>query len=97
FSVGDVFYSALTILVLRWLYFNIKRIKTKPIGFFLDITATLSIVYFMFNLLWGFNYYRVSLHQTLGVEREYTTEQLITLTENLIVKANALHNVLGAQ
>lgn len=97
FSVGDVFYSALTILALRWLYFNIKRIKTKPIGFFLDITATLSIVYFMFNLLWGFNYYRVPLHQTLGVEREYTTEQLITLTENLIVKANALHNVLGAQ
>jgi hypothetical protein len=97
FSVGDVFYSALIILGVRWIYLNIKRIKTKPIGFFLDITATLSIAYFMFNMLWGFNYYRVPLHQTLGLEREYTTEQLITLTENLIQKANSLHNKLGFQ
>ncbi len=95
FSVGDVFYSALIILAVRWLYLNIKRVKRKPIGFFLDITATLSIAYFMFNMLWGFNYYRVPLHQTLGVDREYTTEQLITLTESLIIKANSLHNELG--
>lgn len=97
FSVGDVFYSALVILAVRWLYFNIKRIKTKPIGFFLDITATLSIAYIMFNLMWGFNYYRVPLHQTLGVERDYTTEELITLTKNLIEKANTLHRALGAK
>lgn len=97
FSVGDVFYSALIILAVRWLYFNIKRIKTKPIGFFLDITATLSVAYIMFNLLWGFNYYRVPLHQTLGVERDYTTEELITLTENLIDKANTLHRALDTK
>src|SRR5690606_19191549 len=56
FSVGDVFYSAIIILAVRWLYLNLKRIRSKPVGFFLDITATLSIVYFLFNMLWGFNY-----------------------------------------
>lgn len=95
FSVGDVFYSALIILALRWLYLNITKIKSKPIGFFLDITATLSIAYFLFNMLWGFNYYRVPLHKTLDVERDYSTEQLIRLTESLILKANSLHNALG--
>lgn len=95
FSVGDVFYSTLIILALRWLYLNIKRIKSKPVGFFLDITASLSIAYFVFNMLWGFNYYRIPLHQTLAVERDYTTEQLVNLTEILILKANNLHNQLG--
>ncbi len=95
FSVGDVFYSALLILAIRWMYLNIKRIKTKPIDFFLDITATLSIAYLLFNILWGFNYYRVPLHQTLGVERDYTTEELLEITEKLIDKANYLHHAMG--
>jgi len=95
FSVGDLFYSALVILALRWLYFNIKRIAKKPVGFFLDITATLSIAYFVFNVMWGFNYYRVPLHQTLKVDREYTTEELVSFTEQLILKASELHNSLA--
>lgn len=97
FSVGDVFYSGLIILAVRWIYLNLKRIKTKPLGFFLDITATLSIAYFLFNMLWGFNYYRVPLYQTLGVERDYTTEQLTSFTQDLIQKANHLHRELGYQ
>ncbi|PKP26141.1 MAG: DUF3810 domain-containing protein [Bacteroidetes bacterium HGW-Bacteroidetes-2] len=95
FSVGDVFYSALLILIIRWLYLNIKRIKKSPISFFLDITAALSIVYFVFNLFWGFNYYRIPLHQTLNLERDYTTEQLISLTNRMIEKSNSLHRELG--
>lgn len=95
FSVGDVLYSAMIILALRWLYFNFRRIKTHPVGFFLDITATLSLAYLMFNVLWGFNYYRVPLHQTLGVEREYTTKQLVAFTEDLIEKSNQMHRSLG--
>ncbi|NCT17800.1 MAG: DUF3810 domain-containing protein [Flavobacteriaceae bacterium CG_4_8_14_3_um_filter_34_10] len=95
FSVGDVLYSALFILIIRWLYYNIKRIRKSPISFFLDITAALSIVYFVFNVFWGFNYYRIPLHQTLNLERDYTTEQLITLTNRLIEKSNALHRELG--
>lgn len=95
FSVGDVFYSAVTILVVRWLYFNIKTIRTKAVDFFLTITATLSVTYFMFNVLWGFNYYRLPLNETLGIEKEYTTEQLISTTKMLIEKSNQMHILLA--
>jgi len=95
FSIGDLFYLVITLLAARWFYFNIKRIRTELIKFLVDILATLSIVYLFFNLLWGFNYYRVPLHKTLALKTEYTTEQLISTTKRLIKKSNEMHNRLG--
>lgn len=95
FSIGDIFYILIGILALRWLYKNVHRLKREPVRFFIDIAATLSLVYFVFNLLWGFNYYRMPLHETLALERDYTTEQLIETTKRLIAKSNALHRELG--
>ncbi len=95
FSIGDVFYVLIGIIALRWLYKNVRRLKSEPVRFFVDVAATVSIVYFVFNLLWGFNYYRVPLHKTLALERDYTTEQLIATTKRLIAKSNALHRELG--
>ena len=86
FSIGDVFYTLIGILAIRWLYKNLSRLSFEPVRFFVDILATLSIVYFVFNLLWGFNYYRVPLHKTLNIKTDYTTEQLISTTERLISK-----------
>jgi len=95
FSVGDIIYLGLISLALRWLYNNVKRLKTNPVLFFLDISATLSLAYLMFNLLWGINYYRMPLHETLALEKSYTTEQLLTLTNDLIDKSNRIHRELG--
>jgi len=95
FSIGDVFYLILIILALRWIFKNFRRLWEDPIKFFLDITASLSIVYFMFHLLWGLNYYRLPLHVSLGLEKEYTTAQLISTTERLVAKSNAMHRQLG--
>ena len=95
FSIGDVFYLLISILTIRWLYKNLRRLSYEPIRFFVDIFATLSIVYFVFNLLWGFNYYRVPLHQTLNIKTDYTTEQLISMTERFIAKSNEVHRELG--
>jgi hypothetical protein len=95
FSVGDVFYFLILILTVRWLYKNRRRIRTNFKGFILDIAATLSIVYFVFNLLWGFNYYRVPLHQSLDLKTEYTVEQLVSTTKRLIHKSNEIHRQLG--
>ncbi len=95
FSLGDVFYLCIVLLAFRWIYKNGRRLWLQPISFMLDILATLSLVYFVFHLLWGFNYYREPLHKTLRLERDYTTEQLITTTERLIAKANTMHNALG--
>ena len=95
FSVGDVFYTLFVILFIRWLYKNIRKVIKEPVHFVLDITATLSIIYFVFHVMWGLNYYRVPLNETLGLEREYTTEELISTTERLIAKSNELHRQLG--
>ena len=95
FSMGDVFYILITFLALRWLYLNIRRLRFEPISFIVDIVATVSIVYFMFHALWGFNYYRLPLHKSLGLDAEYTTEELVATTKRLIDKSNAMHRELG--
>ena len=95
FSVGDLFYLLIAVLALRWVYKNYHRLWREPVWFFMDIAATLSIVYFVFNLLWGFNYYRIPLHESLNLQNEYTTEELIQTTERLIQKSNELHRQLG--
>jgi hypothetical protein len=95
FSVGDLFYALITIYALHWLYKNVRRLRRTPLRFFLDITATVSVVYFMFHILWGLNYYRMPLHTSIGIENEYTTEELVTMTERFIKKANKMHRQLG--
>ena len=95
FSMGDIFYLLITVLAIRWVYKNLWRIRTDLMMFVVDITATLSIVYFTFNILWGFNYYRVPLHQSFDLKIDYTTEQLISTTKRLIKKSNEMHRQLG--
>ena len=95
FSIGDIFYALLVIFLIRWLFKNIRRIGREPVLFALDITAALSIIYFLFNIMWGLNYYRVPLNTTLGLEKDYTTEELLVTTQRLIAKSNELHRQLG--
>ena len=95
FSIGDVFYLLIAVLAIRWLYKNIRRLRFEPAKFLIDIAATVSLVYFVFHLLWGLNYYRVPLHKTLGIDYEYTTEELIETTRRLVAKSNEMHRQLG--
>jgi len=95
FSVGDIFYFFTMIFLIRWGYKNIKRIKTDTKNFILDVFSTLSVVYLLFNLLWGLNYYRVPLHQSLTLDTEYNTEELIATTKRLIKKSNEMHRKIG--
>ena len=90
FSVGDLCYTILFFFIFRWIYTNriafFKNWKTNG----LTILSFVSVLYFLFHFLWGINYYRVPLHEKIGIEKEYTKEQLIALTEKLIVKTNEL-------
>ncbi|MCB0399634.1 MAG: DUF3810 domain-containing protein [Winogradskyella sp.] len=95
FSVGDVIYTLASIYVIRWVIVNRKRIYKDTIKWLLDILAALSLAYFAFHILWAFNYYRVPLYKSLNLEAEYTTEQLVSFTERLIEKSNAIHNQLA--
>lgn len=95
FSVGDLFYLLIAIVAIRWLYKNVKRLRNDQVSFFVDILAAVSVVYFMFHVLWGFNYYRLPLHKSLALNNDYNTEQLLNTTYRFIEKSNALHRELG--
>lgn len=94
FSVGDLFYTIAGIYIIRWFYINRSRITKDTKSWFIDVFATLSLVYFAFHLFWGMNYYRLPLHKTVQLENKYTTEELLTVTQKLIIKSNELHIVI---
>tara|TARA_R110002049_G_scaffold3795_3_gene27482 strand:+ start:10010 stop:11089 length:1080 start_codon:yes stop_codon:yes gene_type:complete len=91
FSFGDLVYALAIIYIIRWLIVNRNRLRKDTIHWFSDLFSALAIVYFAFHLFWGMNYYRLPLHKSLELEADYTTEQLIAVTEKLILKTNTLH------
>jgi hypothetical protein len=91
FSFGDLVYAFAIIYILRWLFVNRKRIFKDTKYWLIDVFCAVSLVYFAFHLFWGLNYYRLPLYKSLHLEADYTTEQLVLVTEKLIVKANDLH------
>ena len=95
FSFGDIMYAVLIVLALREIVL-LTRSKFKDFKtFLLKIAAVASLVYVAFNVLWGMNYNRLPLHESLGINNEYTTEELVELTEKLIITSNKLHNQLA--
>ncbi|SKB40071.1 Protein of unknown function [Salegentibacter holothuriorum] len=94
FSLGDLLYTFFGILIILWI---IKRFQQKfrnPRFWLIDTLAVLSVVYACFHIFWGFNYYRLPLHETLEIEKDYTTEELYSLSEILITESNKLHKQL---
>lgn len=94
FSVGDLLYVVLIV----WLLFSLYKLVKKRFGnwkkFLTETLLALNIIYLSFHLLWGFNYYRLPLHQALNIGNEYTTEELGKLTKRLIDRSNELHSEL---
>lgn len=91
FSFGDIFYAVAIIFIIRWLIFNRKRIYKDFKNWLIDVFSTISLIYFAFHVFWAFNYYRLPLHKNLNLKADYSTEELITVTQQLIKKSNALH------
>ena len=91
FSVGDLCYL-ITIVFLIVVYFKNRKItKLSWRDRFLKILGYFSIFYFFFNMLWGYNYYRVPLFEKLNIEKEYSNQDLLNFTQLLIAKTNAIH------
>lgn len=91
FSFGDLIYAFTFIYILRWFYKNRKRLSKDTKNWVIDVAAAVSIIYFAFHLFWGLNYYRLPLHKNLNLKANYTTEQLINVTKQLIEKSNKIH------
>jgi hypothetical protein len=87
FSVGDIIYGITVIYCIYWFYKNRKlHWKSK----FWSALSFLSIVYFLFHLLWAFNYYREPLFEKMKIQRKYSNKDLYAFTEKLIVKTNEI-------
>lgn len=98
FSVGDVVYAIIIVLAIRWLYKTRKHWrKGNRRNQLLTITGAVSVVYFLFHLLWAFNYYRVPLYQKMEIKKEYSEAELVAFTEKLIVKSNEIHRKIVDQ
>lgn len=92
FSIGDIYYFLLGLLLISGLYKFIKsKFKDAKYQLF-KFGAYLSIFYFLFHFLWGLNYHRNSLYTNLALEeREYSTEELTSLTYDLLNKLTSVH------
>lgn len=91
FSVGDIFYTLLGILIVRFLILKGKLFIQQTRVFFREVFIVVSIAYFMFHILWGFNYYRLPLHMSLHIHKDYTQQELLDFTLRLIDKSNEIH------
>jgi len=95
FSVGDILYFLFLLIFLRWLWLLIQT-RISPFREHLyRLGAVVSIIFFVFHLFWGFNYYRIPLEEKLGLPSlEYTQEELVETTIQHIAKINKIHQVL---
>ena len=95
FSVGDVIYTIALVLFIRFLVYKSPKLIKKPWELLKEILVVISVLYALFHLLWGFNYYRLPLHEKLNLPDSYTQEELYNYTEYLIQKSNSIHNQLS--
>ena len=97
FSVGDILYTIFGLwLIYSIIKFLITFFKTKQKKLLLrksvyPFLSTLLYIYIFFYILWGLNYSRLGMAQQLdlNMQDEYTTEELVSLTSELIQKTNA--------
>ena len=91
FSVGEIIYTLLIILGLRYLIWKRKKIIDQPLAFVRDVFMVLSIFYFTFHLVWGLNYYRKPLSKTLAINETISAAKIKKLTSELVTQTNRLH------
>ncbi|QBA64585.1 DUF3810 domain-containing protein [Muriicola soli] len=94
FSLGDILYTLLGLLAIRYLFTKWIYIRTKPVAFIRNLLVVFSVAYLTFHLLWGLNYYREPLAKTLGLQASYSVEELLEFTTRLTEEANRQHLVL---
>ncbi len=92
FSIGDILYTILGIIIIKGIYTSIKTKKLNFRNTFFKTGAILSILFFFFNFNWGLNYLRQPITEILGFEKtEYNSNELISFTKEIILKSNQIH------
>lgn len=90
FSIGDIIYTIVIVLALKWLWQKRKSWRVSWKDNVLRMISCISIFYFLFHLLWAMNYYREPLFDKMNIKREYSDAELFAFTEQLIAKTNTV-------
>lgn len=95
FSVGDLFYGAILLLIIfktSWLFKDLwtKKVdRTYWVNGLQQFIFVFVFLYVFFNLLWGLNYNRQGIGYQLGIQTDSATvAELDTLNHLLLEKAN---------
>ncbi len=91
FSVGDIIYGIVIILLLRWLWKKRKTWKRQWKDNLLQFAGFFNVFYFLFYFLWAVNYHRVPLDKKMAIGKKYELPELIAFTKRIIIKANLAH------
>jgi len=94
FSAGDIIYGIAIFFVLLWFWKKRKTWRKQYKDNGLQILSAFSVFYFLFHLLWAMNYHRVPLNEKMGIDKTYTTEELVAFTKKVITKTNELHYLI---
>ncbi len=88
FSLDDLLYISLIILILLGIIFTILK-KIKWYKLILYLFQTFAIVFSSFYWLWGFNYFREDAHKRLNLNKsEPNTEVFIEVFDDIITNIN---------
>ncbi|HUH51391.1 MAG TPA: DUF3810 domain-containing protein [Flavobacterium sp.] len=88
FSVGDILYGLVILFLSYYILKNRKTISLKST--FIGLLNFISVFYFLFNLCWGLNNYRIPLKDKMDLSYAYSFEELLDFTDTMIHKANTL-------
>lgn len=90
FSVGDFIYFIVISLIVIWFWKKRKSWKQVWKNNILSILSFVSVFYFLFHILWAFNYHRQPLFEKMALQKEYSDADLLAFTKKLITKTNAV-------
>ncbi len=102
FSVGDLVYLTLIILIIRFLILFIKNKKSNRLALIYQLLAGFSIFYFCFYFFWGLNYSKMPITNTLELQNKndsihtnkYEIDRLKSLSDKLIIKIIGIQSKL---
>lgn len=100
FSVAEILlYLTVAFIALALIVRIIRLIFVRPgalkrlISLIISVAVAAGYLFFLFYLMWGFNYYRYPVDKKLDLpEREYTVEELYSVCIDLAEKAKEARN-----
>tara|TARA_B100001057_G_scaffold312170_1_gene312205 strand:+ start:111 stop:1109 length:999 start_codon:yes stop_codon:yes gene_type:complete len=82
--IGEVLYTILIVILIYLVY----RVFSFKLNDLVNLTAFISIIYFIFYSFWGLNYFKTSISCELNINNNYEFEELDNTLNFIITKIN---------